>query len=497
LNYEISLKKLNSRFPAIQNDDIEWEAPSVLLWTYFLISSHYDKLQNSEKAFAYLELAIAHTPTVIDLYLMKAQLYKHSGDPLRASMMLEKARNMDLADRYLNTRSTLFALRADLVEQAESTIALFTKDSDSVANNLFDMQCMWYEIENGDSYYRTGQFGKALKKYTDVEKHFLQFIEDQFDFHTYCIRKMTIRSYIKMLRMEDTIYGHKFYVRSACGAINTYLKLFDQPKKEVVESSDTDTLNLDPAERKKAESKRRKELAKKKQAEQSKIEVTTSGSKKGDKKPSPSVETTSLADTEDPLAEATKFLKNLKIFAPKNLDTHLLAFEVYIRKKKYLLALQAVKKASELNSDHPEVHKLKIRFFSAINNSKDFVHPNIKKVIELEQIKLLDKSNLKDFNDSFLEKYKNSISHRAAAAEIILLYFTEDKQRALQLLTDLNGYTLKDCMRIYNILESVDSIIAANYKTKCYSLFKNSIFFGAKTVKQEAEEKNQSSQPAK
>jgi len=66
-----------------------------------------------------------------------------------------------------------------------------------------------------------------------------------------------------MLRMEDSIYGHKFYVRSACGAINTYLKLFDQPKKEMVESSDTDTSNLDPAERKKAESKRRKELAKK------------------------------------------------------------------------------------------------------------------------------------------------------------------------------------------------------------------------------------------
>jgi len=219
--------------------------------------------------------------------------------------------------------------------------------------------------------------------------------------------------------------------------------------------------------------------------------------KKGDKKPSPSVETTSLADTEDPLAEATKFLKNLKLFAPKNLDTHLLAFEVYIRKKKYLLALQAVKKASELNSDHPEVHKLKIRFFSTINNNKDFVHPNIKKVIELEQIKLLDKSNLKDFNDAFLAKYKNSISHRAAAAEIILLYFTEDKQRALQLLTDLNGYTLKDCMKIYNILESVDSIIAANYKTKCCALFKNSIFFGAKTVKQEAEEKSQNSQPSK
>ena len=34
-----------------------------------------------------------------------------------------------------------------------------------------------------------------------VNKHFLDITEDQFDFHTYCIRKMTLRAYIDMLRM--------------------------------------------------------------------------------------------------------------------------------------------------------------------------------------------------------------------------------------------------------------------------------------------------------
>jgi peptide alpha-N-acetyltransferase len=34
-------------------------------------------------------------------------------------------------------------------------------------------------------------------------------IEDQFDFHTYCLRKMTLRAYIELLRCEDTIYKHK------------------------------------------------------------------------------------------------------------------------------------------------------------------------------------------------------------------------------------------------------------------------------------------------
>ena len=36
-------------------------------------------------------------------------------------------------------------------------------------------------------------------------------IEDQFDFHTYCLRKMTLRAYIELLRCEDTIYKHKVF----------------------------------------------------------------------------------------------------------------------------------------------------------------------------------------------------------------------------------------------------------------------------------------------
>jgi hypothetical protein len=37
------------------------------------------------------------------------------------------------------------------------------------------------------------QMGKALKKYMAVDKHFTDIVEDQFDFHNYCIRKMTLR----------------------------------------------------------------------------------------------------------------------------------------------------------------------------------------------------------------------------------------------------------------------------------------------------------------
>ncbi len=48
---------------------------------------------------------------------------------------------------------------------------------------------------------------QALKTFLAVSKHFFDINEDQFDFHGYCIRKMTLRAYIDMLRMVRSCGG--------------------------------------------------------------------------------------------------------------------------------------------------------------------------------------------------------------------------------------------------------------------------------------------------
>ena len=70
---------------------------------------------------------------------------------------------------------------------------------------------------------------QALKRLLQVSKHFADFTEDQFDFHNYCIRKMTLRHYIEMLRSEDRLYSHIYFSRAAWGAIQAYLELHDAP----------------------------------------------------------------------------------------------------------------------------------------------------------------------------------------------------------------------------------------------------------------------------
>ena len=75
------------------------------------------------------------------------------------------------ADRYLNTKCTRYALRAGDFAQAEETVALFLREGDSLSS-LFDMQCAWYENTCGDAHVEQKSFGKALKQYVNVTKHF-------------------------------------------------------------------------------------------------------------------------------------------------------------------------------------------------------------------------------------------------------------------------------------------------------------------------------------
>ncbi|KAB7503295.1 hypothetical protein Anas_05599 [Armadillidium nasatum] len=54
--------------------------------------------------------------------------------------------------------------------------------------------------------------------------HFTEIIEDQFDFHTYCMRKMTLRSYLELLRLEDILRNNRFYWDAAKIAIKIYIR---------------------------------------------------------------------------------------------------------------------------------------------------------------------------------------------------------------------------------------------------------------------------------
>jgi hypothetical protein len=113
---------------------------------------------------------------------------------------------------------------------------------------------------------------------------------------------------------------------------------------------------------------------------------------------------------EDPLGEAMKYLKLLQDHSADSLETHLLAFEVFFRKQKHLLALQAVKRQLQLDSSSSDVHRCLILLFNTLDklpapqtHSEKLVHSVI--LAERSSLKELGERSLFDVNNAFLEDH--------------------------------------------------------------------------------------------
>jgi tetratricopeptide (TPR) repeat protein len=382
----------------------------VLLWTNYLAAQHYDRLGDFAKAMAFIDKCITQQPKLLDFFQRKARILKHMGDLSQAADVMVQGRKLDLADRYINNKATEYLLHADRVDEADATIALFTRHEGDPQQNLFDMQCMWYELECGKSQLRQDKLGLALKRFFAVEKHFNDFVEDQFDFHTYCIRKMTLRAYVQLLRMCDEIYSRPFFVEAAHGAIACYKALAEKEEKKAQEEAivAAAAANMSAADKKKAKralAKARKAEFKRKEEEElnAKLhkeveEKEREAAKNGKAKANPGP---TRAKDEDPfgeklaekpaLEEAWRFVAMLQRYAPQDVQTHVAAFDIALRKKKFLLCLQALLKAQKLEHVAAEAKKeLRARRAVFLEEVKQVTNPVVLQLINEKKAELTD-----------------------------------------------------------------------------------------------------------
>ncbi len=54
----------------------EMEPATSLLWLQYYLAQHYDYLGDTNKAFEYIDQAICDTPTLVELYMFKAKIFK-------------------------------------------------------------------------------------------------------------------------------------------------------------------------------------------------------------------------------------------------------------------------------------------------------------------------------------------------------------------------------------------------------------------------------------
>lgn len=466
------------------------EPASALLWVYYFLAQHYDYLNHTDKALEYIDAAIEHTPTLIELFVTKGRIYKHAGDPEEAYKWLDEAQALDTADRYINSKCAKYMLRANHVKEAEETCAKFTREGVSAMENLNEMQCMWFQTECALAFQRLGKYGDSLKKCHEVDRHFSEIIEDQFDFHTYCMRKMTLRSYVGLLRLEDVLRGHPFYFKAAKCAIEVYLHLFDEPLKDESAEQELNTENMAPSELKKLRNKQRKARRKAEQESAQAREAQVKRDQHHKSRQQGDVEADApqldelipdkLARVEDPLEQAIKFLQPLQTLAGNRIETHLMAFEVYHRKNKVLLMLQSIKRAHKVDPKNPKLHSCLIRFHEVIKKEKSNWDPSVEQVVTQETKNFFNGKDAKQLNKEFLELNNSSVKAVYEGTKIMYYLDKSTQSQAIKLVTNIdNKYQDVDIQVCTDILNSLtngeygkcEEAIIEDFKKQCSARF--------------------------
>ena len=176
VNGYVSSLEATSKF-SVEDDDEE-QPPTSLFWAWYLRAGLHELAGEYVDGIAVVDKCIEQTPSEVDAYELRARLLKASGNIEEAVMCLDKGRELDRQDRYINNLTTKFMLQAGMEEDALNRISMFTKHEGNPEQNLFDMQCSWYELELASCLANKGEWGRSLKKYGRSPLRVLQWIDE-------------------------------------------------------------------------------------------------------------------------------------------------------------------------------------------------------------------------------------------------------------------------------------------------------------------------------
>lgn len=403
-------------------EDIAGKQQSIL-WANFFLAQHFNTLGDYNTALEYIEKCIEESSTILEFYLIKARILKHMGDFKGAAKVANSAREMDLSDRFVNCKTVKYLLRADEYQEAIRIASIFTRnDSTNVGiKDMHDMETLWTLIEQLEYQYRAGRIPLALKRCEAIFDIFDTIYVDQFDFHSFSMRKGSVLSYIEMMEFEDSLYSHPVYIRALEIAKELYFLADDERqsiKQLTARVEETADDNSQKKELQQELSKLQQPSALKRATEKEYLdkqiaqlqEDCTRDTKLREAEMPPKPVKNGTANTKekefvdkDPwgyefwdsllekdgvaLEKLSQRWEKLNASAPHLLKTWDVGFDLYLRQKKYVMAVQiinskikAVQPAEEVTDNWVAQHAVRIK--KSLLCSEENVPPAIKLLVD-------------------------------------------------------------------------------------------------------------------
>ena len=147
--------------------------------------------------------------------MVKALILQRQHEHPQAIKIINEARQLDKADRYMNNICVKYMLRGLHPEMAENTMKSFM----GTESTPYDLQNMWYEIEMARCYLHRGENGPGLRHLNSIQTQFEDMYEDQYDFHSYSLFKWCLKEYTELIKYGDDIFNDRRYMQAASMAI--------------------------------------------------------------------------------------------------------------------------------------------------------------------------------------------------------------------------------------------------------------------------------------
>lgn len=411
---------------ALAEDDDTTESPSAYVWSLYFLAQHYSHVGDSERAQAYIQSAIAHTPTSPELHMTRARILKRTGALHAAADAAETARLLDGQDRYLNCKSVKYALRINDRDTAEALAGKFTmKSAVSPAADLVDMQAFWFMTEEVSASIRIGDYAMALKRLGQIRATKDQMWYEQIDFHSWSVRKFTLRAYLNAMKWWDSTRSHPAAVKAGLQTVELCCKLYDHPEliqkrlagaaeaeKQQKAHEEASAPKLSVAQKKRLKAKQKAEATKKAEAEANNEDIEP-------KYPDPDPTGLKALQGLEPLALAQSECGLLQQYAPDNVNTWTATFEWAVRAEQWLIAVRAAKNVERLDPDTAQLHLIKLRLAKTqphISSGSKAV-----KVTFTKALTSLASGPAETMQKEFVEKYSESPEYTLAAAKGLLI----------------------------------------------------------------------------
>ncbi|OII75813.1 hypothetical protein cand_028970 [Cryptosporidium andersoni] len=209
-----------------QSDNIN----EIMASLYSIYAQHLDCMGYPLKGLEFINKALSLVDDRADYYSIKSKLLKHLHKFKEASDNSEFARTLENNDRYLNTKAISAYLKNGDINKAIELAKIFTtqpeinkinklkkelsKDKNEHSNNneSINLQIIWFDKRIASCYeFLLKDQKKSLEYYFKILDSIDTMFHDQYDYHLYCLRKLTLSRYIEFLRMQDKIFSMRQY----------------------------------------------------------------------------------------------------------------------------------------------------------------------------------------------------------------------------------------------------------------------------------------------